>query len=183
MGIRPKILHEKFSTGETAAVEKGLLFLCSGTAERGVAVREPSEPPNDAGVNFRPFQIFRIACGFVQSYAALLVGKILGMLKGKIEEVLQLLRHLTVESTHDGSGRDRARQWIGCKRARVAAKHVSRKLVQQKEQCQGAFGVLLPAGQLSVSGRLVGRKKLLADLVVERCVLFEPPVRTCLLPE
>ena len=77
VGIVPKFFAGIFSAGETAAVEKGLLLRCGAAAEDGIAMREPSEPPDDVGVNFRPFQIFRIARGLVEGNAALLVGEIL----------------------------------------------------------------------------------------------------------
>src|SRR5690242_18829090 len=131
---RTKVLAPGISAGKTPAVQKSLLFRRSAASERGVAMRKASEPSDDIGVNFRPFQIFCTAGRFVEGNATLLIGKILRMLKGKIEKVLQLLRHLTVEPAHDGSGRNGACERIGGKRPRVTTEHIAWELVQQNQQ-------------------------------------------------
>ncbi len=75
------------STGETAAIEERLLFRRGRAAEYGVAVGKPSKTPDDVGVDLRPFEIFRVPGGFIESDATLLVGEVFGMLKREIEEI------------------------------------------------------------------------------------------------
>ena len=91
---------------------------------------KPSEPSDDVGVNFRPFQTFRIAGGFVEGNAALLVGKILGMLERKIEEIPHFFRHLAEKAANDCASGYGARQRVGSTCPRVTAKHVARDLIQ-----------------------------------------------------
>src|SRR4249919_2795203 len=91
------------SAGETAAIQKCLLFGCGGTAEHGVAVREPAEAANDIGVYFGPFEIFRVSNRLVESDSELLIGEIFRVFKGKIEKAPQLLCNLTVETFDNGS--------------------------------------------------------------------------------
>src|SRR4029078_11590148 len=96
--------RKNFSAGETAAIEKVLLFRRGDTAKHGIAMGKPAEPPDDVGMNFRPFQIFRVARRLVEGNAALLVYKILGVLEGKIKEVSKFCRHRTIECTYDVAG-------------------------------------------------------------------------------
>jgi hypothetical protein len=60
-----------------------------------------------------------------------------------------------------------ARQGIGGEGARLAAKHVARKLVEQNEQRQRTLGASFPCGQLAACRRFVGFEKAPANLVVE----------------
>src|SRR6185437_934237 len=171
------------SAGKTAAIQECLLFGRRGTAEHGIAVREAPEAADNIGVYFRPFQPIRIARRLVKGDAALLVGNILGMFEGQIEEAAQFLRDLAVEAADDGSGGYRARQGVSRKCARVATKHVPRKLVEQYEQGKRAVSGKLPTGKLARGGGLVGCKKPSPDLFVEGRILFEPAIVTGLTPE
>ena len=56
---------------------------------------------------------------------------------------------------------------IGSECARVATKHVARKLVEHDEQGERAVSGKLPTGKLARGGNLVGCKKAAADLFVE----------------
>ena len=49
----------------------------------------------------------------------------------------------------------------------IAAEHVARKLIEQDEQRQRAFGGLLPSGEFAGGGGFVGREKAPADFLVE----------------
>src|SRR5262249_8588785 len=57
----PQNLSTSFSAGETTAIQKGLLFRCGVAAERGIAMREPTEAADDVGMNFRPLEVVNIS--------------------------------------------------------------------------------------------------------------------------
>src|SRR3974390_2367146 len=125
------------SPGKSAGVEEGLLLRRGGAAERRVAMREAAEPADDVGMQLGPFDRVRVAGRAVERDAALLVGERFGMLERQVEEAA--LRHgkALVEAAVDRSRCDGARQRIGRKGARAAAKHVARELGEQRDEGGG----------------------------------------------
>src|SRR3954447_8885535 len=77
------------SAGETAAVEEGLLVRGGVAAEQTVAVGEAAKPPDDVGVLTRVFQVLGIVGVLKQRDAMQLIGQVLGMHEGQIEEFEQ----------------------------------------------------------------------------------------------
>src|SRR5262249_27840164 len=130
-------------------------------------MRKAAEATNNIGVQFRPFQIFDVSNCFVKGNTPFLIGQIFRMLERKIKKATNFCRDLAVEPAHDSAGGNGPREGIGGERPRVAAKHVARKLVEKDEKRESALRALLPIGQFSRSGRLMGVEKPLPDLVVE----------------
>jgi hypothetical protein len=91
------------STGETAAIQKRLFLRCGGTAKQSIAVREPAEAADDIGMYFGPFEILGISRSLVESDPALLIGKVLRVLKGKIKKAAQVRRNLAIEAPDNGT--------------------------------------------------------------------------------
>src|SRR5262245_27331423 len=177
MSSVPLFAFKFFSACETAAVEEGLFLRRCGAAEHGIPMRKAAEATNDVCMQFRPFQIFNVADRFIKGDTALLIGQIFRVLKRKVKEAAHFGRNLAVETTHDSTGGNGPRERVGGESPRVTAKHVARKLIEKDEQRERALRALLPIGQFSGSGRLKGFEKSLPDLLVEACILVEPPVR------
>src|SRR5437899_6983851 len=117
--------HRFRSAREAAGIEKGLFLGSSDAAEHRIAMRESSEPADDVGMKLRPFQRIRVAACARERDAALLVRKILGVLKGQIKEAALFSRNVAVEAARKGPVGDGASRWIGGEGARVAAEHVA----------------------------------------------------------
>src|ERR1700756_2934139 len=88
-----------------------------------------------------------------------------------------------IKAARQGAISDSARQRIGRKGARTAAKHVARKLIQQKHKRERTLCVLCPGRKLASCGRLVDREKPRSDGLVETFVLREPFVASSFTPE
>src|SRR6185503_16033152 len=169
-------------TGEAAPVQEGLLFGRGSAPEHGVAVRKAAEATDDVGMNVRPFEAVGVARGLIAQEPALLVDQTLGMLERQIEETAHLGIG-AVEAVEDGAARQRARLRVGGEGALVAAEHVARKLVEQDQQRQRAFGAVFPRRQLAGGGGLMQRQEAPADFVVERRILLAPALRSDIAPE
>src|SRR5262249_54917834 len=137
-------LFASFSAGETAVIQKGLLFRRGGAAECGIAMREPTEAADNVCMNFRPLQVVNISGCLVKREAAFLIGEILGMFKREVKEATQFYRHLAIETPDDGAGSDSARQRIGGKGSRLATEHIARELIKQNQQRQRTLRGFLP---------------------------------------
>src|SRR5262245_51410717 len=176
MSSVPLFAFEIFSACETATVEERLFLRRCGAAEHGIPMRKAAEATNDIGMQFRPFQIFEISDCFVKGDTPFLIGQIFRVLERKIKEAAHFGRSLAVKTTNNGTRSNSTRKRIGGESPRIAAKHVARKLVEQDEQREGAMRALLPVGQFSGSGRLMGFEKALLDLLIEACLLVVPLV-------
>src|SRR6185437_14659228 len=75
------------------------------------------------------------------------------------------------------------RQRIGREGARSAAKHVARKLIEQKHERERTLGAVLPVSKFAIRGRLMGRQKPRPDGSIEVVVLREPFVVSGVTPE
>src|SRR5687768_16207368 len=78
------------SPGEPALIKVGLLLRRGGAPEHGVAVRKAAETGDDVVVEYGPLQGLGVA-GLVgqalaEGDAGLLVGEVLGVLPGQVEE-------------------------------------------------------------------------------------------------
>src|SRR5262245_6951421 len=183
MSSVPLFAFEIFSACETATVEERLFLRRCGAAEHGIPMRKAAEATNDIGMQFRPFQIFEIADCFVEGDTPFLISQIFRVLERKIKEAAHFRWNLAVKTTNNGACCNGTRERIGRESPSIAAKHVARKLVEEDEQRESALRALLPIGQFSGSGRLMGFEKALPDLLVEACILVEPPVRPRRAPE
>src|SRR5437660_12643100 len=132
------------SSGEAAGIEEGLLFGHSRAAEHCVAVREPAEAANDAGMLAGILEQILVAERAAERHAPLLVRQVLGMHERQIEELPFRHRTLPVEAARDGAVGNRTRKRVGGKSARLAAEHVARELVEYDDQGKCADRGLLP---------------------------------------
>src|SRR5882757_9430044 len=83
-----------FSPGEATGVEKGLLLRRHHASEHRVAMGEPAETANDAGMELGICHEFIVAISARQLHASFLIGGIFRVHERHIEEAALLLRHL-----------------------------------------------------------------------------------------
>jgi hypothetical protein len=145
-------------------------------------VREAAETADDIGMQFRPFDTVGIARGLEQSHRALLIGEVFRVLERQIEEAAHV-GDGAVEAVKNGAAGNFARQRVGGEGALVTAEHVARKLVEQNEQRQRAFGIPLPCDELAGGGVFVELEKAAVDFLIERRIFLEPAFRPDRAPE
>src|SRR5262249_12339830 len=155
-------------------VEKSLLVRSGLSPEDDIAVRKPAKPANDIGVNCRPLQSVRIAACARKFDAALLVGKILGMLERQIEK--PPFRHckVLIKSARDGAIYNGSRLRIGGKATHRAAEYVTWKLIEHDCQRQRTERRFFPRAKMTSGCGLVSRQKSRPDFIVEGRIFFEP---------
>ena len=103
-----------------------------------------AEPADDIGVVLGPFQVFGIPCGACQLDAAELVGEVLRMIEGQIEEFAQGRIDPCVDAVLDGAVRHLARQGIAGIGPRIAAEYVAGKLIEHDHERQRAVIARFP---------------------------------------
>src|SRR5581483_2950002 len=89
------------STGETAGIEKRLLFRRGLAPQRGIAMREAAEAPDDVVMDHCPAIGVRGRQRTIQGQRAFLIGQIFGMFERQIEERAQVWLDRLVESRFD----------------------------------------------------------------------------------
>src|SRR5690606_27074002 len=103
-----------------------------------------------------PFEGFRVArfvaVPFEQRDAELLVRHFLRMLEGQVEEWAEDRFDLSVEALVQGAARDRPRQPVGRVGMAAATEEITRELVEEKQQGEGALGRRLPIGEIAAGG-------------------------------
>ena len=72
---------------------------------------------------------------------------------------------------------------VGREHAGLAAEAVARKLVEQKNQSQSAFGRLVPCVEIASRRGLVQRQAVVSKPLIENVVLGKPAVGTGIAPE
>ena len=113
----------------------------------------------------------------------MLIGQLLRMAEGEIEEARKLRFHRVIMSGADGSRRYAARHFIGGVHTRRAAKGIARKLVQQQQKRQRAFGGGKPAVKFTARRSFVPGDEALAKAAVKFGVLGKPEAGTGFAPE
>ena len=108
-------------------------------------MREPPEFLDDIPMLPRVAQLLRIIERFVQSHATILIDQRLGMHVRQIEERPHRRIGRLIKAARNCAIGHSAGHGIRCKRPRFAAKHVARKLVEQKHKRERAFLAFLPS--------------------------------------
>src|SRR5690606_1443969 len=88
--------------GESACVEKRLLFRVRRAPEHKDAVGKTAEPANDVGVDLRESEVFGSAAGAKQLNATVLIRQPFGMHEGHIEEFDKVGLYARVGAAGDG---------------------------------------------------------------------------------
>src|SRR5690606_25537421 len=146
------------STGKPAGGEKRR-FLCRRlAAEQGVAVREAAETPDDVAVLDRVALVER-AEQPDQLDGALLIGEILGVLEGQVDEEPQILRDVPVEAGRNGTLCKAERERVRREHVRRAAQRVTRHLIEQEQQRERAGRAFEPGVELAPRCREVQIEK------------------------
>ncbi len=129
---------------KTTIVEESLLVLCGLASKQAVAVRESAEPADDLGVLPRVFQVLGIVGVLKQRDAVQMVGQLLGMHEGHIEEFEQGRVDPAICAAPDRAAGDIPRQRVAGKGLRCAAKHVAGKLVEHDDERERAVVIVFP---------------------------------------
>ncbi len=138
-------------------------------------MREAAEAGDDILVVLGPAVVgFAFHPGLKQPDLEILVGAILRMLEGQVEEPADVALDLQVLSGLKRVPRDGPRQRIGGEGMARAPEGIPRKLVQQDQQGQRALGRVRPGIQLPPRGGKVRRLELFAEEGVENPVPGEP---------
>src|ERR1700733_11974092 len=144
---------------------------------------KPPERLDDVAMPHGVAQLLRIVEHLIQAHAAVLIGERLGMHEWQIEErPHHWIGRLIVTARQCAIGHGAGHR-IGRKGARFSAKHVARKLVEQKHKRERALARLLPVRTLAGRRGLVHREKSRADGAVKSIVQREPLVRPGFEPE
>ena len=122
-------------------------------------MREPPEFFDDIPMFPRVAQLLRIIERFVQSHAAILIGQRLGMHERQIEERPHRRIGRLIKTARKCAIGHSAGHGIRREGARVAAKHVARKLVEQKHKRKCALPAFLPSREPAARRGLVRRKE------------------------
>src|ERR1041384_3486266 len=143
------------------------------SAESGVAVRKAAEARDDLVVASRAFDVLPVG-GVKQGKRAPLRREVLRVHERQVDKGALNRREQAVKLPRDRSSRRGERQGIARKRARRAAEHVARKLVEHDDQRERSERSGLPAFALAARSTLPGSEKAAADLRVERFRFLEP---------
>src|SRR5688572_10650845 len=111
-----------------------------------------AEATDDLPVLARPLEI-RIA--LEQPHCELLVLVRLAVLERQVDKRALVWRQALVPAALDDRARRFARERIGGKRARRAAEHVARELIEQDHQREAARGILAPGLQPAGGGTFI----------------------------
>jgi hypothetical protein len=152
-------------------------------AKGAIAMREPPEFLNDVTVLPRVAQLLRIIELLEQSYTAILIEQRLGMHERQIEEVPHRQIHRPIEAARECAVGHGAGHRIRRKRARIVAKHVARKLIEQEHERKGALPAVKPGREPASRRILVHGKESGSNAEVERAIEREPFVRPGFAPE
>src|SRR6476469_2738691 len=103
------------------------------------------------------------------------------MLERQVQKHALVVGQAGFKSSDDGSLRHRERLWIGGKRARRAAKHIARHLVEHDHRSKRGLRISQEAVISAGHDTFMQAKKTLPNAGVKRRVLLEPLVRLSLL--
>src|SRR5690348_5070357 len=135
---------------------------------------KPAEFLNNGAVFYRVAQLLGITQRFVQAHGAVMVDWRFRMHERQIDKLPRRRLGRLVEAARQRAIGGGTRQRIGREGARSAAKHVARKLIEQKHERERTLGTVLPVRKLAIRYRLMGRQKPRPDGSIEVVVLREP---------
>ena len=177
---QPAITH---SAGHVVIFQKLPLGLPRAAAKRAIAMGEPPEFFDHIPMLPRVAQLLRIIEHLVQSYTAILIEQRLGMHERQIEKrphrqigrLIKAARKCAI--SHSPSHR------IGREGARFPAKHIARKLVEEKHERERALCAVLPSPKPAACSGLVRCKESRSNSEVKRVVARESLVGPSFAPE
>ncbi len=147
-------------------------------------MREPAETGDDGVMVLGP-AVVRLALhpGLEQVDLPVLVGAILRMLEGQVEEPADIPLDLQVVPGRQGAPGEQQRQRIRREGMARAPEHIARKLVQQDQQGQRPLRRFRPGIQLAPRRREMGVPESAPEAGVEGVILGEPFAGARLFPE
>ena len=147
----------------------------SSRPRRGVAVREAAEAGDDVAVQRRPTsgRRRRRRSRSISATAVVLVGQVLGMLEGQVEEAAAAAARPAGRSPRSTAARAmRAGLGVGGEGVGRAAVEVARELVEQDQQGQRALGASRPSRRIRRARRRGARARTSAGWPRRRRATF-----------